>query len=149
MPSVDPPVADTSPDDVKDAAAEASLLRKGSALLRTWRAIFDGLVALAVLEARLVGLSAAAILGLGLAAGVLFITAWLLLMAGFALWLVYLGAGWGLALLCIALINALTGGGLVVLIIKLSRNLLFQATRRQMTAIIREKQHAGTEEIHP
>ncbi len=147
MSSVEPP-ADTPPDDVKNAAAEASLLRKGVALLRTWRAIFDGLAALAALEARLAGVSAAAILGLGLAAGLLFITAWLLLMAGFALWLVYLGLGWGLSLLCIALINVLTGGGLVVLIIKLSRNLLFQATRRQMTAIIREKEHANAEEIN-
>ena len=147
MSSVEPPT-DTPAEDVKDAPAEASLLRKGSALLRTWRAIFDGLAALAALEARLAGLSAAAILGLGLAVGLLFITAWLLLMAGFVLWLVSLGVGWGLALLCIALINVLAGAGLVVFIIKLSRNLLFQATRRQMTAIIREKEHASTEEIN-
>lgn len=147
MSSVEPS-GDAPAEDVKGAAVEASLLHKGAALLRAWHAIFEGLTALAALEARLAGLSAAAILGLGVAAGVLFAAAWLLLMAGLAVWLVDLGAGWGLALLCIALINALTGGGLVMLIIKLSRNLLFQATRRQMTAIIREKQHAGTEEIH-
>lgn len=146
MSSVEPP-ADTPADDAKGAATEASLLLQGAALLRTWRAIFDGLIALAALEARLAGLSAVAILGLAVAVGVLFVTAWLSLMAALAMWLVYLGAGWGAALLCIVIINALTGGGLVVFIIKLSRNLLFQATRRQMAGIMREKKHADTEEI--
>ena len=147
MSSVEPPV-DTSAEDVKGAAAETSLFRKGAGLLRILRSISDDLFTLVTLEARLAGLSIAMILGLGLAAGLLFLTAWLLLMAGLALWLVHVGLGWGGALLCIALINAMTGAGLVVLIIKLSRNLLFEATRRQVMAIVRDQEDAGAEKIN-
>ncbi len=145
--SVDPSV-DTPRDDVTNAADETSLFRKGVMLLRTARSIFDDLSTLVALETRLAVLSAAMIVGLGLAVGLLFVTAWLLLMAGLAWWLVQSGLGWGAALLCIALINALAGAGLVVPIIKLSRNLLFEATRRQITAIVREKEDASVEEIN-
>ncbi len=145
MSSIDPSV-DTPRDDVTNAADETSLFRKGMTLLRTIRSIFDDLSTLIALEARLAVLSAAMIVGLGLAVGLLFVTAWLLLMAGLAWWLVQWGLGWGAALLCIALINALTGAGLVVSIIKLSRNLLFEATRRQMTAIVRKKEDANVAE---
>lgn len=145
------PLLDTpTQDDPKGAAAEESPLRKGAALLHTFRSFMDDFLALAALEARLAGLSIAAMLGLGLAVGLLFVTAWLLLVAGGTLWLVDLGVGWGPALLVTALANVLMGIVLVVLIVNLSRNVLFKATRRQLAAGVRtnvEKNNAGFEKV--
>ncbi len=104
----------------------------GVSLLRTFRSIVGDILGLLALEARLAGLSIAAMLGLGVAAALLFITAWLLFVAGIAFSLVDLGLGWGLALLITALLNIVLGVILVRLIFVFSRNLLFKATRRQM-----------------
>lgn len=149
MSAPEPPL-DTPTQDPKGAAAEESPLRKGAALLRTFRFFVDDFLALAALEARLAGLSIAAMLGLGLAVGLLFITAWLLLVAGGTLWLVGLGMGWGPALLVTALANVLMGIVLVVLIVNLSRNVLFKATRRQLAVSVRanvEKNNEGFEKV--
>ncbi len=137
MSSVEPP-ADSSPVD----AAEPSLLHRATGLLHAIRAVFGGLCTLAAMEARLAGLSVIAILGLGVATGILFAATWLLLMAVLAMWLVQMGLGWGLALLCIVPINLLAGAGLIMFICGLSRNLLFSATRRQVSALAREKIYA-------
>lgn len=113
-------------------AAEESLASAGAGLLRTFRSIASDILGLLALEARLAGLSIAAMLGLGVAAALLFIVAWLLLVAGIAFSLVDLGLGWGAALLITALLNVILGAILVRLIFVFSRNLLFKATRRQI-----------------
>ncbi|MFZ5594794.1 MAG: hypothetical protein ACOY4D_11175 [Pseudomonadota bacterium] len=113
-------------------AAEESLASAGAGLLRTFRSIASDILGLLALEARLAGLSIAAMLGLGVAAALLFIVAWLLLVAGIAFSLVDLGLGWGAALLITALLNVILGAILVRLIFVFSRNLLFRATRRQI-----------------
>lgn len=137
MSSADP-LADTSPVDT----AEPSLLHRVTVLLHTIRAVFGGLCTLAAMEVRLAGLSVIAILVLGVATGVLLTATWLLLMAVLAMWLVQMGLGWGLALLCIVPINLLAGAGLIMFICRFSRNLVFSATRRQVSALAREKIYA-------
>ncbi|MBI2778670.1 MAG: hypothetical protein HYX62_02615 [Gammaproteobacteria bacterium] len=135
MSSTAPP---TPPSDGSKGAAEESLASAGVSLLRTFRSIVGDILGLVALEARLAGLSIAAMLGLGVAAALLFITAWLLFVAGIAFSLVDLGLGWGLALLITALLNIALGVILIRLIFVFSRNLLFKATRRQIAPHARE-----------
>ena len=130
MSSTAPPTPPSG--EPKGVAAEESLSGAGVSLLRTFRSIIGDILGLLALEARLAGLSIAAMLGLGVAAGLLFITAWLLFVAGIAYSLVDLGLGWGGALLITALLNIVLGVFLVRLIFLFSRNLLFKATRRQI-----------------
>ncbi len=92
---------------------------------------------LVMLEGKLAGLSLAWMLGLALAAAVLAITGWLALLACIVLAFVQNNiVGWGWALLIAALLNFAGAGGLVFMMIRRSRNLLFPATRRQLRGIL-------------
>lgn len=103
--------------------------------IRAWRAaladtLSDGLRLLA-LEGRLAGLSLATMLGLALLAALLIASAWLALLAALLIGLNHWGLPWWVGLLLVAALNLLLGGLLIRRIIRLSRNLLFSASRRQ------------------
>lgn len=104
--------------------------------IRAWRSaladtLSDGLRLLA-LEGRLAGLSLSAMLGLALLAALLIASAWLALLATLLIGLNHWGVPWWIGLLLAAVINLLLGGLLIQRIIRLSRNLLFTASRRQV-----------------
>ena len=107
-----------------------------SSLIASVRVLGERFLTLVALEGRQAGLSLAWMLGLALAAAVLAITGWLALLAGVVLTLVQNGiVGWGWALSIAALLSFAGAGGLALLVIQRSRNLLFAATRRQLRQI--------------
>ena len=107
-----------------------------SALIASLRILGERFLALATLEGRQAGLSLAWMLGLALAAAVLALTGWLALLACVVLALVQNDiVGWGWALAIAALLSFAGAGGLVLLVIRRSRHLLFPATRRQLSRI--------------
>ena len=114
-----------------------------ASLIASVRALGVRFLTLATLECRQAGLGLAWMLGLALAAAVLAITGWLALIACVVLALVQNGiAGWEGALAIAALLNFAGAGGLVLLVNRRSRHLLFPATRRQLSRISgQENQH--------
>lgn len=118
--------------DPAQAATGGSLIEAGSALLGAVLALTGDTVRLAALEMRLAVLSLSGMLVLAVAGALLLVTAWLLLAGALAVWLVRLGLAWEAALLGAALLNVLLCLPLFWLIGRLSRNLLFAATRRQL-----------------
>ncbi len=90
----------------------------------------DGLT-LAALEARRAGVGLAVMVALGVAAGLLLVTVWLLLAAAAVLGLDHAGVPAPLALLAVAALNLAGAGLLAFVVVRLSRRLLFSATRRQ------------------
>ncbi len=90
----------------------------------------DGLT-LAALEARRAGVGLAVMVALGVAAGLLLVTVWLLLVAAAVLGLGRAGVPAPLALLAVAALNLAMAGLLAFVVVRLSRRLLFNATRRQ------------------
>lgn len=116
----------SEPDDDPTSLSQA---------IRAWRAaladtLSDGLRLLA-LEGRLAGLSLATMAGLALLAALLIASAWLALLATLLIGLNHWGLPWWIGLLLLAALNLLLGGLLIRRIIRLSRNLLFSASRRQ------------------
>jgi hypothetical protein len=108
-----------------------------SSLVASVRALGERFFILVSLEGKQAGLSLAWMLGLALAAAVLAITGWLALLACIVLVLVQNDiVGWGWALSIAALLNLAGTGGLVFMVIHLSRHLLFPATRRQLGRIL-------------
>ncbi len=115
-----------------DAAPTGSI----SALIASLRVLGERFLTLATLEGRQAGLSLAWMLGLALAAAVLALTGWLALLACVVLALVQNDiVGWGWALAIAALLSFAGAGGLLLLVIRRSRDLLFPATRRQLSRI--------------
>lgn len=107
-----------------------------SSLIASLRALGERVLTLVTLEGRQAGLSLAWMLGLALAAAVLAITGWLALLACIVLVLVQNDIiGWGWALASAALLSFALAGGLVFMIVRHSRHLLFPATRRQLSRI--------------
>ena len=105
-------------------------------LIASVRALGECFLTLVALEGRQAGLSLAWMLGFALAAAVLAVTGWLALLAGVVLTLVQNDiVGWGWALSIAALLSFAGAGGLVYLVIRRSRYLLFTATRRQLGRI--------------
>ena len=103
-----------------------------SSLIASARALGERFLTLATLEGRQAGLGLAWMLGLALAAAVLAITGWLAMLACVVLALVQnVIVGWGWALAIAALLSFAGAGGLVFMVIRRSRHLLFPATRRQ------------------
>ena len=108
-----------------------------SSLIASVRTLGERFFALVTLEGRQAGLSLAWMLGIALAAAVLAMTGWLALLACIVLTIVQNNiVGWGWALLISALLSFAGTGGLVFMMIKRSRNLLFPATRRQLRRIL-------------
>ena len=127
------------PDGIRFAAPTGS----ASALIASVRALGESFLTLAMLEGKQAGLSLAWILGLALATAVLALTGWFALLACVMLSLTQNGiVGWGWALSIAALLSFAGAGGLVLLMVQRSGDLLFAATRRQLGRIgAGENQH--------
>jgi uncharacterized membrane protein YqjE len=87
---------------------------------------------LAALETQQAGVSLAMMLGLGVIVAVLIVTAWLTLVAAGVLWMIDSDIAWPLSLLAAIIVNLVAATGLVLVIRRISRNLLFSATRRRL-----------------
>lgn len=116
-----------------EAGAESpGLFDQFGKTLGSGRRMAADLLGLVGLEARLAGISAARLLGMGVAAGFALMAAWLLLQAALIVWLNQLGLNLGLAFLLFALLNGALTGYLIYQGLRLSRNLSFAATRRAL-----------------
>ena len=108
-----------------------------SSFIASVRALGERFFTLVMLEGKQAGLSLAWMLGLALAAAVLAITGLLALLACIVLALVQNDiVGWGWALSIASLLSFAGAGSLAFMVIQLSRNLLFPATRRQLGQIL-------------
>lgn len=109
-----------------------SLLGEVSGVVASARQVLSGMLDLVVLEGRRAGFAAAWMVGLGLAAAILAITAWMGIMAAVALGLIAAGVSPILSILIVVVLN-LAGAGIAVFgCVKKSKDLLFPATRRQV-----------------
>jgi uncharacterized membrane protein YqjE len=108
-------------DELSDAFASAR------------RAISDFLELLS-LETRRAGLTLVWMAACGVIAAILVVTAWLGFMAALALWAVSLGVSWVTAVTVISSANLLAAAAMTFVCIRISRDLLFPATRRQLEA---------------
>jgi hypothetical protein len=114
-------------------AEAASLSEVAGTLASSIAAIFTKSLRLLALESRLAALSLSTMLCLAVVVALLFTSAWLALLAAIAVWLVQATSiGWGLALFGITLVNIALCFPVMFLIRRLSRNLLFDASRRQL-----------------
>jgi uncharacterized membrane protein YqjE len=110
--------------------------RSISSLIASVRALGERFLTLVTLEGKQAGLSLAWMLGLAVTAAVLAITGWIAMLACVVLALVQNDiVGWGWALSIAALLSFAGAGGLVFMVIRQSRYLLFPATRRQLRRI--------------
>lgn len=96
------------------------------------RAGLSDFLELVSLEARRAGLMLASVIALGLVAAVCIIGAWLGSLAALAMWAVSVGFPPIAAALVFASSNLLAAAALIWACIRMSRALLFSATRRQL-----------------
>ncbi len=96
------------------------------------RGMLSNVLDLFTLEARRAGLTLALMLACGALGAILVAAAWLGLMAALVLWAVALGFTWEAAVAAAALANLAVAGALIWLCVRMSRDLLFAATRRQL-----------------
>ncbi len=122
----------TETGTTSSASAAPSLSAAVLGLVRSLAGVLGAALHLAALETRLAGLSLAAMLALAVAGALLLATAWLLTVAAVAVFLVRLGLAWELALLLAAGLNVALALPMITAIRRLSRNLLFSATRGQL-----------------
>jgi hypothetical protein len=95
----------------------------------------DSFVHLLVVEAKQAGISLAFMLAFAVAAAVLLITGWLALIACVVLALVLNGIlGWITTLIIAAILSFAGAGVLAFLVIGRAKDLLFRATRRQLSS---------------
>ena len=113
-------------------APGASVLGEVSAVIGSARRVVAGMLDLVVLEGRRAGIALALMIGLGLAAAILAITAWMGVMAAVALGLMAAGMSPILSILIVVVLNLAGAGGAVFVCMKKSKDLLFPATRRQV-----------------
>ena len=118
----------------KSSPPGTGVLGEVSNLLSSGRRIVSGFVDLVVLEGRRAGIALAWMAGLGLAAGLLAVTAWLGLMAVAALALMAADVSPLLAILIVVVLNLAAAGGAVFVCVKKSKDLLFTASRRQISS---------------
>ena len=98
------------------------------------RGLLSNLLDLFTLEARHAGLTLVLMLACGVIGAILVVAAWLGLVAAAALWAVSLGSSWEAALGTAVLANLAAAAALFWLCARVSRDLLFPATRRQLRA---------------
>lgn len=93
-----------------------------------------GLVRIIALEGRLAGLSLAYMLLLAVLSAVLLVSAWLLFNAALAIWLA--GNGWPIlgVVLVLGAANLAAAAGAVLVLRRISNNLLFTGSRTQLFA---------------
>lgn len=100
-----------------------------TALQRTVSGYFD----LIVLEAKRAGLSLVWMVALGFAAAILGVSAWLGVVTMLTLWAIALGFSPILAMLMMVVLNLGAAAGAVFACIKFSKDLMFTASRRQLS----------------
>ena len=122
--------ASTSRSSAKPTGS--GVLGEVSNVISSARRVATGMVDLVVLEGRRAGLALAWMLGLGVAAAILGVTAWLGLMAVAALALMAAGLSPIWAVLLVVVLNLAAAGGAVFVCLKKSKDLLFSASRRQL-----------------
>jgi uncharacterized membrane protein YqjE len=98
------------------------------------RRVVSDFLELLSLETRRAGLALVGMVACGAVAAILVVTAWLGFMAALALWAVSLGIPWVTAVAVISLANLLAAAITTYVCIRMSRDLLFPATRRQLEA---------------
>jgi uncharacterized membrane protein YqjE len=96
------------------------------------RGLLSNMLDLFTLEARRAGLKLVLMLACGAIGAILVVAAWLGLMAALALWAVALGISWQAAVAAVTFANLAVAGTLFWLCARVSRDLLFSATRRQL-----------------
>jgi uncharacterized membrane protein YqjE len=96
------------------------------------RGLLSNILDLFTLEARRAGLTLVLMLACGAVGAILVVAAWLGLMAALALWAVAHGISLEAAVAAVAFANLALAGALFWLCAKVSRDLLFSATRRQL-----------------
>ncbi|MGA7799663.1 MAG: phage holin family protein [Gammaproteobacteria bacterium] len=99
------------------------------ALVSGWRRLTTDVIELAALETRLAGHALVLMIGLGVAAALLLVTAWLLLVAMLIYWLAHHGLGWQGAMFAVATLQVVVAVVLIVMLRRASRHLLFAGTR--------------------
>ena len=127
----------TGADDLTGPSPSAtppagSVLGEVSAVIDSARRVASGMLDLAVLEGRRAGIALALMIGLGLAAAILAITAWMGVMAAVALGLMLAGLSPILSILVVVVLNLAGAAVAVFACMKKSKDLLFPATRRQV-----------------
>ena len=110
----------------------ASVLGEVSGVIGSARRVVSGMLDLVVLEGRRAGIALALMIGLGLAAAILAITAWMGVMAAVALGLMAAGVSPILSILIVVVLNLAGAAAAVFVCMKKSKDLLFPATRRQV-----------------
>lgn len=108
------------------------ILEELSGAFASARWLLSSLLDLFTCEARRAGLTLVLMLACGAIGAILVVAAWLGLMAALALWAVALGTSWHAALAAVGIANLAVAGVLFWLCAWVSRNLLFQAPRRQL-----------------
>lgn len=106
-----------------------------SAVRQTFSSTFD----LLALETRRAGLTLIWMIALGLVTALLAVSAWLGLMAALALSAVAWGLSWIGAILILVVINLSAAAAAVFMCVKLSQDLLFVASRRQLANRLPER----------
>lgn len=96
------------------------------------RMLLSDVLDLFTLEARRAGLTLLLMLACGVIGALLVAAAWLGLMAALALWAVAQGADWQVAIAAVAVSNLGAAAALFWYCLRVSRSLLFPATRRQL-----------------
>lgn len=114
-------------------AAVASVFDELSAALGSARAAVSAFFELLTLEARRAGIALVWMLAGAVVGAICVVAAWIGLMAALALGAVSLGVHPITAIVAVSLLNVGAGAGLIYGCIGMSRDLLFPATRRQIS----------------
>jgi len=119
--------------DASSREGPGGVLDALSGTLASGRAAVSTFFDLLALEAHRAGIALLWIVALAVGAALLGVSAWLGLMAAFAIWVVALGFPAGYAVAVLAMLNLLACFALIRYCLFLGRSLLFPATRRQLS----------------
>ena len=112
--------------------ASPSLVLRAKALVRDVRDLVCDHLELAALEARRAGAGFARMVCAAVVISILWVSAWLALLAGAIVWATSAGVPWAGALAIAAIVNVIAGVALAVWMRKQAGELLFAATLRQL-----------------
>jgi uncharacterized membrane protein YqjE len=118
----------------EDSELDTNVFSLAGKLWKSSIAWIDDLGELAALETQQAGRGLAYMLACAVTAALLIVTAWFAALAALVLWIVYLGVPWPWALILAALLSIGGATGLFFVLVDLSSDLLFKATRRQLHA---------------
>jgi hypothetical protein len=113
----------------------AGVLREISNVFSAAQRAVSGFFELIVLESKRAGFALAWILGLALAAAILCVTAWMGLMVAVGLGIIALGLAPVVAVLVVVVLNLAAAGGAVFACKNKAKDLMFPATRRQVSTM--------------